>query len=115
MDARLEALPKPRMVYSATSFFTRAGAFRPALQPRPVSVLSRGDVRAPGDAAVPGALSCVPSLNAHFDLKDPTDEGARRAALAKWISNRDNVLTWRSIVNRVWQYHFGSRNRRHCE
>ena len=45
----------------------------------------------------------------HFDLKDPTDEGARRAALAKWISNRDNVLTWRSIVNRVWQYHFGSR------
>jgi hypothetical protein len=34
-------------------------------------------------------------------------EGARRAALADWIADDANVLTWRSIVNRVWQYHFG--------
>ncbi|CAN0554781.1 unnamed protein product, partial [Laminaria digitata] len=29
------------------------------------------------------------------------------AALATWITDKDNVLTWRSIVNRVWHYHFG--------
>jgi hypothetical protein len=29
-------------------------------------------------------------------------------ALAHWITAPDNMLTWRSIVNRVWQYHFGS-------
>jgi hypothetical protein len=34
-------------------------------------------------------------------------ESARRAALADWIAHRDNVLTWRSAVNRVWHYHFG--------
>jgi hypothetical protein len=30
-----------------------------------------------------------------------------RAALARWITDEQNPLTWRSIVNRVWQYHFG--------
>jgi hypothetical protein len=27
--------------------------------------------------------------------------------LAKWITDKNNPLTWRSIVNRVWHYHFG--------
>ncbi len=34
-------------------------------------------------------------------------KAARRAALAEWIASPANVLTWRSIVNRVWHYHFG--------
>ena len=48
------------------------------------------------------------SLPARFVLKDGEPEGARRAALAHWITAPDNMLTWRSIVNRVWQYHFGA-------
>ncbi len=27
--------------------------------------------------------------------------------MARWVTDQKNVLTWRSIVNRVWQYHFG--------
>jgi hypothetical protein len=27
--------------------------------------------------------------------------------LAQWLAHRDNPLTWRSIVNRVWLHHFG--------
>src|SRR5439155_27373599 len=42
-----------------------------------------------------------------FQLADPNDEGARRAALAKWMTDPKNALTWRSIVNRIWHYHFG--------
>ncbi len=42
-----------------------------------------------------------------LDLADLEDEGARRAALARWLTDPRNVLTWRSIVNRVWHYHFG--------
>ena len=49
----------------------------------------------------------VPQLKSRFELPDANDEGPRRAALAKWLSDPQNPLTWRSIVNRVWHYHFG--------
>jgi mono/diheme cytochrome c family protein len=32
----------------------------------------------------------------------------RRTALAHWINSRDNPLPHRVIVNRIWQYHFGT-------
>jgi hypothetical protein len=45
---------------------------------------------------------------ARFTLPKDAPEGARRAALAHWITDPQNPLTWRSVVNRVWQYHFGA-------
>ncbi|HVC96528.1 MAG TPA: PSD1 and planctomycete cytochrome C domain-containing protein [Pirellulales bacterium] len=107
VDEELAALPPPPMVYAAASDFQPEGSFKPAKGPRPVYLLRRGDVRNPLEAAVPGALSCVGGLPAGFDLTDQTDEGGRRAALAAWITDPRNALTWRSIVNRVWHYHFG--------
>ncbi len=55
----------------------------------------------------PGALACVPGLSASFGSANPDDEGSRRAALADWLASPKNVLTWRSIANRLWHYHFG--------
>ena len=107
VEEQLAALPPAAMVYAAASDFKPEGNFTPAKGPRPVFVLRRGDVNQPLDPALPGALSCVPGLTAKFALEHPNDEGARRAALAKWTSDPRNVLTWRSIVNRVWHYHFG--------
>ncbi|MDX1982058.1 MAG: DUF1549 and DUF1553 domain-containing protein [Bryobacteraceae bacterium] len=101
LDAEIARLPKPELVYAAASFFDRVGNFRPSLIPRPVHLLNRGNVNAPGEVMEPGALSCVPGIESRF-------EGDRRAGLARWITARDNVLTWRSIVNRVWHYHFGA-------
>ena len=75
------------------------------IAPRPIRLLKRGDVEQPGEPIGPGAPSCVPGLKCEFP--DASDEGARRAALAEWITHRDNTLTWRSIVNRVWHHHFG--------
>ena len=37
-------LPEPLMAYTAPSYFERAGSFRPALTPRPISVLGLGKV-----------------------------------------------------------------------
>ncbi len=76
-------------------------------KPRPVFVLSRGNVQKPGREAIPGALSCVTALPSRFALATNANEGARRAELARWLTNADNPFTWRSIVNRVWQQHFG--------
>ena len=56
---------------------------------------------------MPGALDCVDALNSRFAISSSDDEGKRRAALANWLADEQNVLTWRSIVNRVWHYHFG--------
>jgi hypothetical protein len=76
-------------------------------EPRPIRVLNRGEVEQPGEPVGPGALGCVPGLEAEFTNVADGPEGARRAALADWIVDRVNPLTWRSIVNRVWHYHFG--------
>ena len=107
VHAQIKALPEPKLVYAAASFFEPYGTFRPAIDPRPVFVLARGDVMSPLEPAPPGALSAVSALPARFEIADPEDEGARRAALANWIVDPRNPLTWRSIVNRVWHYHFG--------
>jgi hypothetical protein len=102
---QLAALPAPRLVYAAANDFKPDGSFRPTGMPRVVHVLRRGDLSKPGDLASPGALSCVKGLESRFTAAG-NNEGARRAALAEWIVHRDNPLTWRSIVNRVWQHHF---------
>jgi hypothetical protein len=80
---------------------------RALAEPKVVNVLRRGDFDKPGDVVAPGALSALTHLPARWTLKNPKDESARRAALADWLAHPDNVLTWRSIVNRVWHYHFG--------
>jgi hypothetical protein len=49
----------------------------------------------------------VPTLEHPYQCSDPSNERARRAALANWITDSRNMLARRSIVNRVWQYHFG--------
>jgi hypothetical protein len=47
----------------------------------------------------------VETVSARFETT--ADEAQRRAALARWLTHRDNPLFWRVIVNRVWHYHFG--------
>ncbi len=109
-EAKLKALPAPARVYCGT-VHTGSGAFAgtggKGGKPREIHVLARGDVKQPREVATPGALSALGMLPARFDLPTNAPEGARRAALARWITSPDNPLTWRSLVNRVWQHHFG--------
>ena len=107
ISRELAAMPKASLVYAAASDFEPDGGLKPAGAPRPVQMLKRGDISKPVEGASPGSLSCVTALPARFDLADANQEGSRRAALAQWLVHRDNPLTWRSIVNRVWHHHFG--------
>jgi hypothetical protein len=106
----LAALPPPHVAYVGT-VYKGEGAFRgtghEGGKPRSIHILPRGNVLKPGKEVGPGALRAVPGLSARFDLPPNHKEGDRRAALANWLTDRRNPLTWRSIVNRVWHYHFG--------
>jgi len=70
--------------------------------PEKTAILTGGDLFSPADPVEPGALSVV-GLKADI----PKEVNGRRTALAKWITHKDNPLTARVMVNRIWQYHFG--------
>jgi mono/diheme cytochrome c family protein len=106
-NRQIAALPPQQMVYAAAHEFSPIGSCVPLAKPRPIYLLARGSVTSPKELMSPGALSCIRGLDPVFKLKNPDNEGERRAALAQWLTDPRNVLLRRSIVNRVWQYHFG--------
>ncbi len=107
-QAELSKLPVGRMIYAASTTFEPQGNFKPTNgTPRPIFVLHRGNETQPGAPVTPGTLPLTREDQWQFGLAENHTEGDRRAALAKWITSEHNPLTWRSIVNRVWQYHFG--------
>jgi hypothetical protein len=68
-------------------------------------LLKRGNWQKPGEKLEPGALS---AFSHELPQAKPTaTTSGRRAALAEWVVNKDNPLTARVAVNRVWQQHFG--------
>lgn len=73
-------------------------------------ILSGGSLEAPSQPVLPGVLSAT-GLAINSQAANPhqlTDNlQGRRLSLAQWIASDRNPLTARSIVNRVWQYHFG--------
>ncbi len=108
LDQQLKALPPQAIVFAAATEFAAEGNHVPTHgKPRNVAVLKRGDVRSPVAAVGPGAVACIAGLPARFTDAAAGAEADRRAALAHWIISPQNPLTWRSIVNRVWHYHFG--------
>lgn len=110
LKEQLDSLPPPQQVYAGT-VHTGSGAFRgtggEGGRPRPIHLLARGNVTMPGKLVNAAALPKLFQLPDFFDLPAEHAESARRTALANWLSHPDHPLTWRSAVNRLWQYHFG--------
>jgi hypothetical protein len=90
------ATPPDELVYAVKS-----------IPPRPIHRLARGNVESPQELVEPGGLSCLEGLIGKIDSAPSGAEGAARAALAHWITHPKNSLLRRSLVNRVWQFHFG--------
>jgi mono/diheme cytochrome c family protein len=74
-------------------------------------ILTGGSVYAPAEEVTPSVLSAVQSLTDEpepvFNDNIPQGAEGRRTAFANWLASPDNPITTRSIVNRIWQYHFG--------
>ena len=110
VDRLISELPRPRKSFAGTvhhgsgNFKGRGGV---GGKPREIRVLDRGSVTQPGELVVPGTVPGIVPGTARFELDEDHSEGDRRVALAEWIVHPENKLTWRSIVNRVWQTHFG--------
>lgn len=68
-------------------------------QPRPTFVLKRGAYDAPGDPVQRDTPASI--------LAFPTNAPRNRLGLAQWMVDRQNPLTARVVVNRIWKLHFG--------
>ncbi len=69
----------------------------------PVHLLARGDYQHKGDLVGPRPLGVLLP-----DGAPETGEVANpRTQLAKWVTDPENPLTARVMVNRIWQFHFG--------
>lgn len=105
-EKQLNSLPEGAMVYAAATHFPTRGSFKATEgKLRDIRILHRGEITQPGETAQP----CVLPLSATDDgvLDESLTESERRAELAHWLTREDHPLVWRSIVNRIWQYHFG--------
>jgi hypothetical protein len=91
--------------------FEAALAIHKRNQPKTIHVLFRGDWKEPRDtvsATIPILFQKNHLLQTTTASKNQTAFMDRpRFALAQWITDSQNPLTYRSIVNRVWQQHFG--------
>jgi hypothetical protein len=77
----------------------------------PTRVLTRGDYRQPAEPVEAGFLTAIagkeePAVIEQDRYRQFPTRGWR-LTLAKWIASKDNPLTARVMVNRMWQYHFG--------
>lgn len=78
-------------------------------------ILNGGSVYAPLEEVPAGVLSVISSMaepldgSATGEFRNPIPQSldGRRLAFAKWLTGEASPIVVRSIVNRVWQYHFG--------
>ncbi len=76
--------------------------------PPPSYFLFHGDVESRGSRMAPGFVTVATYGNPPTEIP-PADgrTSGRRRALAEWLVSRDNPLTARVAVNRIWHHHFG--------
>lgn len=73
-------------------------AIAESANPRTTHIHVRGDFRSPGAEVQPNTPAILP----------PLDGPRNRLSLARWLVSRDNPLTARVIINRMWQELFGT-------
>ena len=73
-------------------------------QPGKTNRLYRGEPMQKREVVAPDALTVLGTLG--LAVEEP--EQKRRVALAEWIASAQNPLTARVMVNRLWQYTFGT-------
>lgn len=71
-------------------------------EPKDSPVFLRGEAENPGEVVPRRFLECLSG-----SVRKPFTVGSGRVELANAIASKNNPLTARVMVNRVWQHHFG--------
>ncbi len=79
---------------------------RPGSPPK-TFLLERGELANKGAEVQPGFLTTLSPGVKDAVIAPVSNSTGRRLALARWVASKDNPLTARVIVNRLWQHHFG--------
>jgi hypothetical protein len=99
IEAEIEVLEKGKPAPPPTLYTVKTDMAKPS----PINLLARGEYTAKGDSVGMRPMGVL--------LPEGTPEwtGTQnpRTELAKWITSKENPLTARVMVNRIWQYHFG--------
>jgi hypothetical protein len=80
-------------------------------EPSPTYILKRGNHLTPGEPVGPGVPSVLTNGKTPFVVQPPwpgAKQTGRRLALARWLTQTDNPMTARVMVNRLWKHHFGA-------
>jgi hypothetical protein len=73
----------------------------------PTHLFAQGDINRPLGEVAPGFLSVLDPNPAEIPSTPSGRTTGRRTVLANWIASKENPLTARVLVNRLWQHHFG--------
>lgn len=79
-------------------------------EPSPSYIYRRGDYQTAGEFVQPGVPAVLANDHIPFDIAPPwpgAKSTGRRLAFARWLTNPEQPLTARVMVNRVWKHHFG--------
>jgi hypothetical protein len=76
-------------------------------QPKPTVLFNRGDIKDPKNEVSPGGLQAIKLSQVDFSKDLNLPEAQRRILFAQWLTHPENPFTFRVMVNRLWQGHFG--------
>ena len=107
-DGTKGACPVCELEYRGAKRFLELGPGPGEYETPPSHFLVRGDPNSKAYLTKPGFLSVIMDGNPPTELRPANGRtSGRRLALAEWLVARDNPLTARVIVNRIWHHHFG--------
>jgi hypothetical protein len=102
ISQKLEGLSK--RLESARPDRAQALAVTDIETPRDSPIYRRGDFQSLGDIVPRGFVDAV-SVSQNYDISPGT---SGRVQLARWLTDRENPLTSRVLVNRIWHHVFGT-------
>ncbi len=101
LDGRIAQLKHQRQQFADPEYWHETIITQPG-EPRPTRVLPRGNWM---DDSGPIVAPAIPEFLGKLDVGQ---QRATRLDLARWMVSRDNPLTARVFVNRLWKLFFGS-------